>query len=396
MSRVLCLLLCVSSFAFTQTSNQTQNSGSSGSSVVQVVDVINGSALTTYNVDPETFEATEIGAITINQSNSPTLITSPTGRFLYYFADQGYLETANTLYVYDTNASGLPGTTAVQSMGASRLAAWAMHPSGKFLYTAEQGNVNSQFILSYAVVRRLINEKDGTLSHPVTAATYEVDAYPSGNDCNLLILGFNPSGTTMYDAVSCNAPHGTSSETYYASPVNLQTGAVGPQQQIYTWNYYAGSGYETVQFANNLMFDFGTTEFPPTSWVDIYRVAPNVTTPLVNCTSSMWAICGDYELEPLPLVHPSGKYVFLAQYDSSVTTYIGKVNYTTDEITQTSLIPYGVGQFSPDGTIVYANGSTDIEIYGFNLASGQVVQGGTIGGLASYPTPGTYLATERY
>ena len=80
MSRVLCLLLCVSSFVLAQTSN-TQSSGATPSSAVQVVYTIDGSTLTTYNVDSQTLQAAEVGTITLSESTYPYLITSPNGHF---------------------------------------------------------------------------------------------------------------------------------------------------------------------------------------------------------------------------------------------------------------------------------------------------------------------------
>ena len=195
----------------------------------------------------------------------------------------------------------------------------------------------------------------------------------------------------MYDAVYCSYPHGTSAATYYARSVDLQNGAIGPDRQLYTWNYYAGSGYENVQFRNNLMFDFTQTEFSG-DYVNIYRVQQTLGTPVANCTSTMWTVCGNFVYA---LAHPSGRYVFL--FDSTNITDIGQVNLSTQQITQTSSIPYEVQQFSPDGTIAYGvndvNGALDIEIYGFSSASGQVTQGGTI----SLPSDlDSWFAAERY
>jgi hypothetical protein len=83
MSRVLCLLMYVSSFALAQTSN-IQSNGSAPSSAVEVVYTIDGSTLTTYNVDPQTLQAAEVGSIILSESTYPYLITSSNGHFLYY------------------------------------------------------------------------------------------------------------------------------------------------------------------------------------------------------------------------------------------------------------------------------------------------------------------------
>lgn len=390
MYRAFCLLLCLSSLAFSQTSSQAQNNSLTPSSAVQVVDVINGSTLTTYNVNPETFEATEVGTIPISQSVSPELVTSPNGRFLYYVAFEDDSNSSNTIYVYDTNASGLPGGIPVQTVNDPQLFWEAIaHPSGKFLYTLAVGN-GGNGITPYAIVRSPVDQNDGKLGQPLNEATYQLDSGTSF--CNPWILGFNASGTIMYDGIFCSYPHGSGGATYNQRSVDLQTGALGPDQQIFTWNEYAGNGADNVQFVNNLMFSFGMSEFPPTTWVDIFPAQPNVSTSAVNCTSSMWAPCGDFTNG---IAHPSGQYIFLTNYDSGSTTYIGRVN-PNRQITGTGTIPYGVGEFSPDGTMVYAEDSTDIVIFGFSIESGETVEGGTIGGLASYPTPGTWLAAERY
>lgn len=372
MSRLLCLLLCVSSFAFAQTSIP-ENNGSAASSRVQVVYAIDGSTLTTYNVDPQTFQAAAVGTNTLIESTYPYLITSPNGHFLYYEAVKDYSDAGRNLYVYDTNALGVPGTRPVQKIKAQALYGMAVHPNGGFLYMVTQGS-SSNGMTSYAIVRNLIDQNNGKLSQHVTEATYQLDSGTSY--CSPTILGFDTAGTTMYDAVYCSYPHGTSAATYYARPVDLQTGALGPDRQLYTWNYYAGSGYENVQFRNQRMFDFVQTMFSG-DYVNIYRVQQPLGAPVVNCTSSMWAACGNFVFA---LAHPSGQYVFL--FDSTSITDIGQVDLSTQQITQTSMIPYEVQQFSPDGKIAYGvndvNGALDIEIYGFSVASGQVTQGGTI------------------
>src|SRR5258708_16807982 len=142
MPRVLGLLLCVSSFVVAQNLN-THSNGSALSPAVQVVYTIDGSTLTTYNLDPQTLQAAEVGTITPSESTYPYLITSPNGRFLYYEAVQDYSGTGRNLYVYDTNGSGLPGTTPVQKIKAQWLFGMATHPNGQFLYMVAQGSSSS-------------------------------------------------------------------------------------------------------------------------------------------------------------------------------------------------------------------------------------------------------------
>jgi hypothetical protein len=372
-----CLLFCLSAFSFAQNSSQIIAS-SAPSSAVQVVYVVDGSTLTTYNVDPQTLQATAVGTLTLPQSTYPGVVTSPNGRFLYYSAYLNDSQKDRELYVYDTNASGVPGPNPVQQVKATHLEELVVDPSGKFLYRISVGPTSAQFTTPYDIVRNLINPQNGKLSAPIAEATYTLDSNVSGNDCNLGILGFNTAGTEMYDGIFCYGPHASATITYNQRSVDPQTGALGPDQEIYNYSSYAASENVSVQLAGNLMFAFVSyyNQGPNANLVDVYQL-PNVTTPQVNCATSMLAACGDFIFG---LAHPSGKYVFLT--DPTNATDIGAVNLSTQQITQTSSIPYEVQQFSPDGTLAYAvndvNPVLDVEIYGFDVSTGAVTQGGTI------------------
>ena len=392
MLRTACLLFCLSAFSFAQISSQI-TVGSAPSSAVQVVYVVDGATLTTYNVDPQTLQATAVGTLTLPESTYPGVVTSPNGRFLYYSAYLSSSQQDHELYVYDTNASGLPGQSPVQQLKVAHLSGLVVHPSGKFLYRISVGPTSAQFTTPYDIVRDLINPKNGKLSAPITEATYTLDSNVSGNDCSLAILGFNVAGTEMYDGIFCYGPHASATITYNQRSVDPQTGALGPDQEVYSYSSYAASEYASVQFEANLMFAFVSyyNQGPNANLVDVYQL-PNVTTPQVNCTASMWAVCGDFIFG---LAHPSGKYVFLT--DPTNVTDIGAVNLSTQQIMQTSSIPYEVQQFSPDGTLAYGvndvNGALDVEIYGFNVATGDVRQGGTI----NVPSDlDSWFAAERY
>jgi hypothetical protein len=211
----------------------------------------------------------------------------------------------------------------------------------------------------------------------VTDATYALDNDPSGNDCNLDILGFNPAGTTLYDEIFCSGPHGSGSETFNQRTVDSQTGALGPDEQVYSFGMYAGSGYAEVQFENNLLFAFNLflNQGPNANNVQIYQTQP-LSAALVNCTVSMLAICGDFGTPAY--AHPSGKYVFLQ--DTNDLTDILQVDLTTQRLNQVNTIPENVERFSPDGSVIYGDnpGFSEIRIAGFNAANGEVKLGGSV------------------
>lgn len=379
MSRAICLLLCFSSLAFAQTLTRSSQAAFPPSSPVEVFYVASSSTLTTYNIDPQTFQPMSVGTTTLPRSKYPTIVTSPNGQFLYYLAFVSVDK--EQLYVYDTDAAGVPGSTPVQTTSAGdagQLYNLQVNPPGTFLYSVAVGPVQQQQqTTQYAIVRNVIDPATGKLSQPLNEATYQLETGSSSNDCYLSILGFNPAGTIMYDAILCSGPHGSGSSTYNQRSVDLQTGALGPDQQIYYFSYYAGSGYANVQMEDNLMFAFVTfdNQGPDADLVDVYQM-PNVTTPAVNCTASMWAACGDFGFA---LAHPSGQYVFLQ--NSNGLTDIGQVNLETQQIVEVNSLPFGVRMFSPDGTIAYGTtsvGPGQIHIAGFNGVTGQVTPGGTI------------------
>lgn len=372
MSRALCLLLCFSSLAFAQI-NRASETASFPSSVVEVFYVVDNSTLTTYNIDPQTFEPTVVGTTALPQSKYPSLVTSPDGKFLYYLADLSFQ--SEGLFVYDTDALGVPGSAPVQTMNPGHRSKLVVNPAGTFLYSVAMGPLG-QNTTQFAIVRNVIDPATGKLSRPLAEATYQLDTQSSGNDCYLSVVGFNPAGTTMYDGILCSGPHGSGSSTYNQRSVDLQTGALGPDQQIYYFSYYAGSGYANVQMEDNLIFAFLVcdNQGPNADLVDVYQL-PN-SSPTVNCTASMLAICGDFGFA---LAHPSGQYVFLQ--DTNGRTHIGQVNLQTQQITEVNNLPYGVRMLSPDGTIAYGPTSTEpgrIHIAGFDPATGGVKLGGTI------------------
>ena len=379
----LCLLLLIPSFALSQNAgsiargNQSLPAGSPPSSAVQVLYVVDNSVLTTYNVDPQTFQATAVGTTTMPSAKFVSITTSPDGRFLYYFASPTYATGHQKLYVFDTDATGVPGNTPVQATFATQLIGVAINPAGTFFYSVAMGTVNSNFTTNYAIVRNVIDPANGSLSQAVTEATYTLDSNVSGNDCYLEILGFNPAGTTLYDAVLCSSPHGSGSETFNQRSVDLQTGALGPDAQLYTFSFYADSGYAGVQFENNLMFTFNSffNQGPNANNVQIYQTQPPSTTPLVNCTTSMLAVCGDYTSAQ---AHPLGNYVFLGAANN--LTDILQVDLTTQQLTQVNTIPENVDTFSPDGSVIYGKNTSNavIRIAGFNTNNGAVTPGGSV------------------
>ncbi|MGO9167549.1 MAG: hypothetical protein ACLP56_11815 [Candidatus Sulfotelmatobacter sp.] len=391
----LCLIVCLSSLALAQKPSPQIHSGPLASSAVQVVYVIDGSTLTTYGIDPQTLYATQVGTLTLPESTYPNIVSSSNDRFLYYTAFDSPLQGSPLhLWVYATDASGAPQTPAVQKIDAN---GWyggpSIDPQANFFYAVHAGSPGPQYT-TFTIRRYLVDSNTGKISQLQVEAQYELANDPSAEDCGLNLDGFSADGSRLYDQVSCSYPGGDKS-LYNQRTINPQTGTLGPDAEIYSWNN-SSQGGEGVQFVNDLMFDFVVPNGyqQGIEMVNIYEVQPNVTTPLVQCTASMLEACG-YFSGP-SLVHPSGKYLFLGTSQS--TTQIEKVELSAQKIVDTSnYIPYGVERFSPDGTIAYAvNYSSPgfyLEIYGFNVSTAGVTPGGIIDVPSAFDT---WFTAVRY
>jgi hypothetical protein len=376
----LCLIICLPSLALAQKPSPQIHSGPLASSTVQVVYVIDGSTLTTYDIDPQTLYATQVGTLTLPQSTYPGLVPSPNDHFLYYTAYNNPLRGSPLhLWVYATDASGAPQTPAVQEIYANGLYGLpSIDPQANFFYAVYAGQPGPQYT-TYTVRRYLVDPNTGEISHPQVEAQYKLSTDGSGDYCGLNLYGFSANGNKLYDGVYCSYPGGENS-LYNERTINPQTGALGPDAEIYSWDN-SNQGGEGVQFVQNLMFDFVVpNDFEQgIDTVNIYRLQPNVTTPLIRCAASMLEACGYLSGG---LAHPSGKYVFLGISPSA--TQIERVELNAKKIVDTSnYIPYGVAGFSPDGTIAYgvnySNPGYYIEIYGFNVDTAAVTPGGIIG-----------------
>jgi hypothetical protein len=382
-----CLLVCLAGMTFAQTS--------SAPSPLQLVYVADGSTLTTYNVDPGTLQATEVGTMNLPESVYPYIVPSPNGHILYYSAYRNYDQQDEMLYVYKTNSSGLPNSQPIQTLNAKGLFSYLVDSMGKFFYLVYRGAAGLEYT-PYTVVRFLIDPRTGKLSQPVIEAKYKLDSGTGGSAaCWLSVFGVNAAGTKLYDEISCGY-HGGASATFYERTVDPNTGSLGPDQQVYSWNNSYGGG-EQVYFVRNLVFDFVI----PNDWqqnvniLNVYLLQPNVTNPLIQCTFSMLPVCGSGG----GTTHPSAEYVFMFDFlgGEQVTTEIERVDLSSKQIVATgSTIPYEVRQFSPDGSIAYAandvNTPLNIEIYGFNVANAQVTSGGSI----SVPSDlDSWFAVER-
>jgi hypothetical protein len=372
-----CLLISASA----QTLDRKQDSGFQTTAAVQVVYVVDGAVLTTYNVDPQTINASIVGTLTLPESNFSTLTASPNDYFVYYTSYDPSALTKH-LWVYATDATGSPKGQPLQELNADKFyGPPAFAPSMKFLYQVTATSIGRGEFENYTIRRYVVNSTTGRITDSQAAARYKLPSGDGGSEsCGVFVIGFSSAGSKMYDEISCSY-HGGASATFNERTVNVKTGSLGPDVEVYSWDN-SSSGGENVQFVDNLVIDLVVPNDyqPGIDSVNVYRAQPNASAmPLIECTASMLEACG--YLTGLNLVHPSGKYLFLGI--SSGTTQIEKVEISSHKIVDTSnYIPYTVERFSPDGSIAYgvesANTGSNLEIYGFNVATSDVTPGGVI------------------
>jgi hypothetical protein len=378
---VCCILLCLS----TLTSAQDAASAVAQTSTtpVQVIYLTEGTTVVTYNVDPQTLNPTQVASLTVphavfNPDVNPWLIAAPNDHFIYYIGYES--QNQQRLWVFATDATGAPQRPAVQEFNVTNFNGLQVDPKAHFVYAVFEGAPpRGSYNTPWYIRRYLIDPASGKINQPQVVATYSLNNGAEGTTlCGLSLLGFNSSGTSLYDEVQCSA-EGANDATYNERTVNLTNGALGSDVEVYNWQNGDTGGYESVQFVADRLFDFVVPFDYAQGYdsVNIYPVVPSTSTPLLTCTADMLEACG----YSVGLAHPSGKYVFMAI--ASDLTQIDKVELSQKKIVDSSnYVPYWVTQFSPDGTLVYGvqyeNSGSQLMIYGFDVATSEVTPGGSV------------------
>lgn len=286
------LFLFTAIFSLFAVTNNVFAQTTTTSTRVQVVYVIEGNRLVTYNVDPQTLQPKQVGSLTlIGSPEYYALFTSPNDRFVYVVG----FNTNSTKYldVYRTNASGAPQGPPSQKLSVNYFQGIQFDSKTDFAYAVfafPDGIYNT----AYHFRRYLVNSTTGALSSPVSEVTYVGSSGAEGTTaCGAGVYGFNAAGTTLYEVVGCSGHDGGYS-TYYERTVNTTTGALGPAVQIYSWSYGTEGRSESIQFVGSHMFDFVT----PDNWqtdvntLNIYPLVPNTSKPQIQCGYNARGLCG--------------------------------------------------------------------------------------------------------
>jgi hypothetical protein len=373
---LVCLFLCL---ALTQ-------APATDKSAVQVLYVGDGTNLYTYNIDAETLQPTLAGTTPYPAAYGMQLATSSDGSFLYFLASANGSTGENRIYVYNTDANGVPGQV-LQSVSAAAEWPIVVDPTNAFLYTVYSSN-HGQTSQTYFIYRYRINSTNGKITQQLKEATYVLPWDATDGSCALEIAGMSSTGGKIYDAELCWT-HDSNTGSYDERTIDSQTGALGSPVQIFSWDENNDGG-DTVQFIGSLIFDFASPIFGyPINAVSVYPLQPDSTTPGIDCNSGSCATDSG-------IAHPSGKYVFLTNPTEN-TTEVDSVDLTSKHIVPTGTVFANPGTstlfFSPDGSVVYSldSSSSTVAIFGFNPNNAAITPGGTV----SQPPIQNWLAVER-
>ncbi len=327
-----------------------------------------GSSITTYNVDPTTGTPTQVGTLTISGAQFiSNIVPAPNDHFIYVYWTNA--NSKNTLSVYDTNTSGVPQSTPVQTLSASGLGPLFIHKSGKYAYvihTTSGQNGYSETLYLYHV-----NQTTGVLTRDSKIqATYGPDYYYQES-----LVSFNKAGTRLYDVWSVSFDH---ENNYYYSyhPIAETTGQLSPDVGTYFYaSNYDGldEQYFTTHYILNLHGDGGYTN----TQLNVFPNKKNPQQPTFTCTVSMLDACGNYYRY---WISADEQYVLIGDNNTNETV-IGRIEGSSKQIAQTgSISGLPTLYISPDNQLIYAADSfgSSVQVYVFNAANGTATSGGSV------------------
>lgn len=349
------------------------------SSAVEVAYLLVGSTVYTYDVDPTTGNPTEEGSgVTLDSVSNTVFLPSSNDHFIYVTGDDS--SNVEWLWVYATDSTGIPQLPAVQSLnltdGGFTTYDFVINSQGTLAYAAET-MYSAQFYTLAKVSKFTVDPNTGIVTKSATAAAQ----YKRNGPCLLsasaffYIYGFNPAGTVLYDYWDCNYPFANLSANYYRRGVNTTTGALGPDNQIFSWAD-GNEGQDVVNIAPNSLVYFsnpGMQTYGMNS-VNVYSLNG---TQQFSCADAMLEACG-YGIGNF--VDPRGRFDLIEVAPD--LTEITRIEPAAKKLANTNNYVQGYFlAFSPDDALIYtqqANQSSPwiYPIYVFNPSTGAVTYTG--------------------
>ncbi len=348
------------------------------STSIEVAYLLVGSTIYTYDVDRSTGNPTEEGSgVTLDSVSNTVVLPSSNDHFLFVTGnDRSGVE---WLWVYANDNTGMPQLPAVQALnltdGGFNTYDFVISPSGTLAYAAES-MFNPQGYPIAKVSAFTINPSTGMVTKTGTVASYK-----QNGPCLLsasaffFIYGFSPAGNVLYDYWDCNYPYANLSANYYRRYVNPSTGALGPDNQIFSWaDGNEGADVVNITPANLVYFSVPDNYTYGGASVNFYTTGGKSE---FSCTVSMLEACG-YGL--WNFVDPAGKFDLIEVAPD--LTEVTRIETASKQLVNTN--NYVQGQFlsfSPDEALIYTQQYNQSNpwlypIYVFNPSTGGVTYTG--------------------
>jgi hypothetical protein len=351
---VLLLTLCANSLAQTSSTVEVLYvAGPQGTSSV---------SLHTYNVNPQTAVATQVGSAIPVHRGSIDPLTIGTSHYIYLWNSTG-------VWLYPATANGAPASTATQHFTfsfAHPVYSFLVDPNGKFAYAAMVWGVYPNNYAS--IVLFTIDQSTGKLTN-----THQVVASYSHAYIGFFKFSFGQYGEKLFAEYLDDGPF-TTIFGYDYYPVNQTTGQLGKLQSLF---YAQTSECQTscdVTVTGALSAAEGVCCGPDSGNLQIAR---NSTGQNFACQASNQTFCGD-DVAGLA-IDPANTNLFFG--DATVNeTVIGNIDFTTSKLTPSGSTIPGTPPvyFSPDSRLVYAVNSNDIGIYSLHTSTGALTANTTL------------------
>jgi hypothetical protein len=311
--------------------------------------------LLTYNVDPASAVATEVGQTALIDAASVDPVTVGDSHVIYVW-------NAKSVWTYLTDGKGVPQAEAEQHLKFTfphPVTTFVADPDGKFAYAGviwwdSQAQTNNASVYLFT-----IDQSTGELTNLENAvAQYGPNPY-----IGLTGFKFGLQGDKLLASDYDNAPY-TCEPGYDYYPVDQATGQLGSLQNFVS----AGScsGGTAVAATDRVGGTSSSCCGQGSGGIFVLQIPSQKE---INCSASMLTFCGD-QVDGL-YFDPASRNLFFGDLNTN-ETYIARLNFAKSTLVESdSVIPGGPNLFfSPDSLLVYAHYDHDIEIYAFRSSTG--------------------------
>jgi hypothetical protein len=320
--------------------------------------------LTTYNVNPDTAAAEQVGSpITVSAANVDPLTVN--GQNFIYVWDN------TDVWMYTTNAQGVPESETSQHLTFNfthAVNSFLIDPEGKFAYAGMvwlgPGENNEA-----AVVLFTIDPATGELTN-----TNQIVAKYSNQYTGITGFMLGSSGKRLYASYFDNGPY-TCFPGYYAYNVNGSTGQLGPEENLVEVNADCG-GSAAVTVSDQATAAENTCCGAGSGGLSITQTATNRQ---IYCQGLQIPFCGDNAA--FLKFDPSGQNLFFADSNDQIID-IAHLDFSNSQLEEsgTGILGTPSIDFSPDSRLVYIvyPNQKNVAIETFNAATGVLTGYNTI------------------